>query len=133
MRSEVTSDAETSLEARARALERARNESAGVVDGSNVPARRILLHVLIHQLEVEVQVGDRVPADVRANEPSEGVGRDDAGANAPAGGGRAESAALTAPLDTADRAFEIGIDGRRPVVLKQAGHGPSARGRPVIG
>src|SRR5580704_7708867 len=97
MRSEVTRNAETALEARTRALPRARNESAGVVDRSNVPAWRVLLHVLIHQLEVEVQVGDRVPADIRANQPSEGVGRDLAGADrAPQAQGRP---ALVAPVD----------------------------------
>src|SRR6202044_1791415 len=119
MRSEVTGDAETSLEASAVAIPLSRNERAAAHDRPDIPAWRVLIHVLIHQLEVEVQVGDGVPANVRANQPSEGVGRDDAGANAPAGGDRAESAALTAPLDTADRALKIGINGRRPVVLDQ--------------
>src|ERR1700679_1125948 len=119
MRSEVTGDAETALETSAGALPRSRYERPAAQDRPDIPAWCVLSHVLIHQLEVEVQVGDRVPADVRANQPSEGVGRDDAGANAPAGGDRAESAALTAPLDTADRAFKIGINGRRPVVLDQ--------------
>ena len=77
MRSEVTGDAETALEARAGALklvpERTRRCSRWF---RMFPLGASCCHVLIHQLEVEVQVGDRVPADVRANEPSEGVGRD---------------------------------------------------------
>src|ERR1700683_3309366 len=121
MRSEVASDAETTLETSAVALPLSRNERAAAQDRPDIPAWCVLSHVLIHQLEVEVQVGDRVPADVRANEPSEGVGRDLAGADGARG--REHRSVLTAPLDTADRGFEIGVDGRRPVVLSQHGNG----------
>src|SRR3984957_20139096 len=112
MRSEVTGDAETSLETAAVALKLSWYERAASQDRPDKRAWCVLLHVLIHQLEVEVQVGDRVPANIRANQIREGVGRDDAGANAP-GEGRADSAALAAPVDSADRAFEIGVEGRR--------------------
>ena len=83
MRSEVTGDAETTFEASAGALPSSRNERAVAKDRPDIAARRILVRMLIHQLEVEVEVGDRVPADVRANELSVCMGREDAGANAP--------------------------------------------------
>ena len=132
MRSEVTGDADTALETAAVALPGSRNERAGIEDRPDKRVGSFLADGLIHQLEVEVEVGDRVPANVRANEPSEGVGREDAGANAP-GGGRADSAAHTAPEDLADGAFKVGINGRRPMVLQQAGNGPGGRGRPRVG
>jgi hypothetical protein len=103
MRSEVTGDAETTLEAAAVALPSARNKCATAEDRSDVAARRILLHVLIHHLEVEVQVGDRVPADVRANEISEGMRRDEARADAE------RRPALAGPVDPADRALVNGL------------------------
>src|SRR3984957_2212858 len=102
MRSEVTRDAETALETAAVALKRSRHERAAAEDRSDVPAGCVLLHVLIHQLEVEVQVGDRVPANIRANQISEGMRRDEAGANASSDKGQAGSAALPAPPNTAD-------------------------------
>src|ERR1700733_13867506 len=132
MRSEVTGDAETALETAAVALKFSWYERAAAQDRPDKRAWCVLLHVLIHQLEVEVQVGDRVPANIRANQIREGVGRDDAGPNAP-GEGREDSAALAAPVDSADRAFEIGVEGRRPVVLEQRANRPRARRRPAIG
>ena len=82
MRSEVTGDAETALEAAAVALPLPGHERAGAQDRPDKRGGPILVHVLIHQLEVEVQVGDRVPANVRADELGDGVGRKDAGADA---------------------------------------------------
>src|ERR1700722_4587597 len=131
MRSEVTGDAETTLETAAVGLPSVREERAGVQDRPDQSAGGILVHVLIHQLEVEVEVGDRVPANVRADQVSEGMGRDNAGADGAAG--RKERPVLVAPVDTAARAFEIGVDGRRPVVLDQPANRPRARGRPRIG
>src|SRR5580698_4203020 len=131
MRSEVTGDAETALEAAAVALPSSGNEGTGVEDRSDVPARRVLLHVLIHQLEVEVQVGDRVPADVRADQVSEGVGRNLAGADGTSW--REHRPALVAPVDSTDRGLEIGVEGRGPVMLQQAGDRPCAWGGPLIG
>ena len=52
------------------------------LDCPDIPAGRILAYVLIHQLEVEVQVGDRVPANVRTHQIRERVRRDDARADA---------------------------------------------------
>src|SRR5580704_1807710 len=127
LRSEVTSDADTALETVAVALPGSRNERASVEDRPDKRVRSLLAHGLIHQLEVEVEVGDRVPADIRANEPSEGAGREDAGADA------AHAAVHAAPADPADRALKVGIDGRRPVVLQQPADGPRGRGRPRIG
>src|SRR5580704_17015995 len=133
MRSEVTRDAETALETAAVALKSSWHERAAAEDRPDVPAWCVLLHVLIHQLEVEVQVGDRVPANIRADQISEGMRRDLAGANAPSESGQAGSAALPAPLNTADRALKIGINGRRPVVLDQSANRPGARSCPRIG
>src|ERR1700733_3346905 len=127
MQSEVTGHADTALETAAVPFPGSRNERAGVEDRPDKRVGSFLADGLIHQLEVEVEVGDRVPANIRANEPSKGAGRDDAGADA------TYAAALTAPADSADRAFEIGIDGRRPVVLQQPADGPGGRARPRIG
>src|SRR3984957_21016568 len=107
-RSEVTGDAETALETVAVAFPLPRNERAGVEDRPDKRVGSFLADGCIHQLEVEVEVGDRVPADIRANEPSEGAGREHAGADA------THTAVHAAPADSADRAFEIGIDGRGP-------------------
>src|ERR1700733_661088 len=131
MRSEVTGDAETALETAAVALPSSGNERAAAVDRSDIPARRILLHVLIHQLEVEVQVGDRVPANVRTNEISEGMRRDEAGAEGARG--REHRPVLAGPVNPADGTFEIGVEGRRPVVLDQRRNRPGGWRRPRIG
>ena len=45
-------------------------DSASVVDSPEEPARLVLSSSLIHQLEVEVEVVDRVPAKIGADEPS---------------------------------------------------------------
>src|SRR5215471_13288621 len=73
MRSEVTGDAEPAGEAVRVAVPIARHEElvrlAPVVDRAEEAARLVLVRALVHQLEVEVQVGDRVPADIGANQP----------------------------------------------------------------
>src|SRR3984957_2720633 len=127
LRSEVTSDADAALETVAVTLPGSRNERASVENRPDKRVGSLLAHGLIHQLEVEVEVGDRVPADIRANEPSEGAGREDAGADA------AHAAVHAAPAAPADRALKVGIYGRRPVVLQQPADGPGGRGRPRIG
>ena len=43
--------------------------AAGVVDGPDEAARLRLVRALVHQLEVEVEVVDRVPAEVGADQP----------------------------------------------------------------
>jgi hypothetical protein len=127
MRSEVTGDADTALETAAVALPGSRNERAGIEDRPDKRVGSFLADGLIHQLEVEVEVGDRVPADIRANEPSKGAGREHAGAHA------AHAPIHAAPADPADRALKVGINGRRPMVLQQPADGPGGRGRPRIG
>ena len=86
MRSEVTGDAQTAFEAAADALPLSRDECAVVQHRPDKGARLILGRMLIHQLEVEVEVGDRVPANVRTDEPSGGMGREHAGADGPDAG-----------------------------------------------
>ena len=118
MRSEVTGHADTALETAAVAFPGSRNERAGVEDRPDKRVGSFLADGLIHQLEVEVEVGGRVPANIRANELSKGAGRDDAGADA------AYAAVHAAPAESADRALKVGINGRRPMVLEQPANGP---------
>src|ERR1700677_4883943 len=127
MRSEVPGDTDTALETAAVTIPGSWDERAGIEDRPDNRVGFILAHALIHQLEVEVEVGDRVPANIRAKEPSDGMGREDAGADA------AHIAVHAAPVDLADGGFEIGINGRRPVVLKQPADGPGGRARPRVG
>src|ERR1700722_1172059 len=79
LRSEVTGDAETAGETVAVASPVAGHEdraanTAGVVNSAEESARRRLCRPLIHQLEVEVEVGNRVPAQVRADDPAKRAG-----------------------------------------------------------
>src|SRR5208282_3639849 len=70
LRSEVTGDAETASEAAAVAFPVARGKDLVInIVGPDEAAGLGLVRVLIHQLEVEVEVGDRVPADVGADDP----------------------------------------------------------------
>src|SRR5208337_183205 len=69
LRSEVTGDAETAGEAARVAVPVADIEDPAVgVPRPDEAARPVLVRALIHQLEVEVEVGDRIPADVRADD-----------------------------------------------------------------
>src|SRR5271165_5695462 len=142
LRSEVTGDPETASEAVAFALPCARDEHAVVEDGSDKPAWPVLGGALIHQLEVEVQVGDRVPAEVGADDPAGGVRRyrpvsdelaEAAEARSHEEAGGAAAGALVVPLDAADRAQDVGVELRRPVVLKLGRHRPGSRLRPSVG
>ena len=80
MRSEITGDADTALKTAAVALPGSRKERASVEDRPDKRGGSFLAHGLIHQLEVEVEVGDRVPANIRPNAPSKRAGRKHAGA-----------------------------------------------------
>jgi hypothetical protein len=78
-RSEVTGDAEAAGEPVADAMPIAGHEDhvrlAPVVDRPEEAVRRRLVRALIHELEVEVQVVDRVPAEVGADQPGRCGGR----------------------------------------------------------
>src|ERR1700722_3054352 len=140
LRSEVTGDAETASKTVAVASPGAGHEdraadTAGVVNSAEESARRRLRRALIHQLEVEVEVGDRVPAEIRANDPAKRAGREWALrglTNQAARHPDVAAAAHVAPLDAADRAFQIGIDGRRPVVLEKRRDGPCSWRGPLV-
>src|SRR5271156_6757979 len=89
---------------------------APVVDRPKNSVRSRLIRTLVHQLEVEVEVVDRVPAKVRADQPGRRGGRERAGAGRGEGATDSQEAAaatLIAPLQLADRAFEVEIELRR--------------------
>src|SRR5208337_2610743 len=143
LRSEVTGDAETAGEAVRGAMPLAGREDcpaniAKIIDRAEEAARPLLVRALIHQLEVEVQVGDRVPADVGADDPAPRTlrqralgGLDNRTARQP----ECESAAAThvAPVELAVRALEIQVELWGEVVLEQRGDRPGGRLRPLVG
>src|SRR5208337_4086823 len=118
LRSEVPGDAETAGEAARGAFPGAWHEDrtagvAEVVDGAEEARRLLLVHLLIHQLEVEVQVGDRVPAEVDAAQPGRRGLRQralDGLADAAAEAEDVAAAAHVAPLEAADRPFEVDVE-----------------------
>src|SRR5580698_7122119 len=126
LRSEVTGDAETAGKTVTNALPAARLEEraarpAQVVNSAKEPAWRCLDCALIHQFEVKVQVGDRIPANVGSNNPAKRVRRHRAARGLTDKAARqrdAAAAAHVAPVHAEDRSFEIGVEGRRPVMLE---------------
>src|ERR1700677_3952226 len=139
-RSEVTGDAETARETSADALPTTRHEGlvlrAKIFDGSKKPGWRRLDRALIHQLEVEVEVGDRVPAEIRADEPAERARRYRAQRSLTNLAARRQgiaAAAHAAPPDAADRPFEIGVELLVEVMLEQRRDRPGGGHRPRVG
>src|SRR5271170_4679591 len=117
-------------------MPRTRDEKTRLGDGPDEAGGRGLVRALVHQLKVEVEVGDWVPAEIRANDPARRGFRQSALERLRGAASEAvdvAAAALVAPQQLADRAFKVRIELRREVVLEYAGDRPCGRRRPLVG